>query len=191
MDIKNFCEAYKNKSFMNTPQGLNDKAEWLRKELKIKNYIPFREKREIAEMIVEQNIKVVDGIKKYDNIDSYVSLIVASIAAHTSLHFSDDPVTDYDLLAESGLLPQIISEFQSSHDEIGILLKMAIASELEDNNVNALVGRFLNKISEMLDVVGATLKDKFGDLDIQDILGTDFKQEDLTKLKVFLDRYNK
>lgn len=185
MTIKEFCDAYNAKKFMNTKQGVDEKTKWIRDELKIKPYIPFRDKRNIAEMIVAQNIKEVDGIKKYNSIDGYVSLIVASIASHTSLEFSNDPVADYDLLAASGLLSQIIAEFQGSHDEIDIILKMALAMELEDNNTNALVGRFLNKILGMLDGVGDVLKEKLEGFDLSNLFGTDFKKEDLAKLSGF------
>lgn len=188
MTIKEFLDAYKVKRFMNTKQGVDERSEWLISELAIKPYIPFREKREIAEMIVARNIKEVDGIKKYDSIDGYVSLIVASIASHTNLEWSDDPVSDYDLLAESGLLPQIIAAFQGSHDEIDIILKMALAMELEDNNTNVLIGHFLNKILEMLDGVSDVFKEKLDKFDLSDIFGKGFKQEDLAKLSGFLDK---
>ena len=188
MTIKAFVDAFNAKKFMNTKQGVDEKSEWIRKELEIKPYIPFRKKRQIAEMVVNHNIKEVDGIKKYDSIDGYVSLIVASIAAHTTLQFGDDPVADYDVLAESGLLPQIIAEFQGSHDEIDIVLKMALAMELEDNNVSVLIGRFLNKILGMLDGVGDALREKLDGFDLQNLLGADFKKEDLAKLSSFLDK---
>lgn len=188
MVIKEFVDAYKAKKFMNTKQGADERAEWIRGQLEIKTYIPFRKKRQIAEMIVEQNIEDVDGIKKYDTINGYIGLIVASIAAHTNLEFSDDPVSDYDLLAESGLLPQIVSEFQGSHDEIDIILKMALAMELEGNNVNALVGRFLNKVSGVLDDVNVAFKDKIEKLDFKDVFDVDFKEEDLAKLISFLNK---
>ena len=186
--IKEFCDAYKAKRFMIAKNGTDERSEWLRSELAIKTYIPFKEKRKIAEMIVEQNIKEVDGIKKYDSIDGYVAFIVASIAAHTNLKWADDPVADYDLLAESGLLPQIISEFQGSHDEIDLLRKMVLEMELEDNNTNALIGRFLNRISGMLDSVVEMAKDKFENFDFQNILGVDFKEEDITQLMSVLNK---
>ena len=188
MLVHEFVENYKAKKFMNTPQGDIERMEWIRKELDVKSYIPFRDKRKIAEMIVEQNIKEVDGIKKYDSIDGYIDLMIASIASHTNLAFSNDPVADYDMLAESGLLPKIMAEFQGSHDEIDIILKMALAMELEDNNVNALVGRFLNKISMLLDGVVEVVKDGLADFDLADILGDEFNKEDLAKLSSFLDR---
>lgn len=177
MKVAEFVKNFQESKIMNTKINPNAVSDYLNKELEIKAYIPFNRKRQIAEMIVKQNISVVDGIKKYDDIGSYVSLIVASIVAHTNLQFSDDPVDDYDILAASGLLPQIIAEFQGSHEEIGILLKMAIASELEDNNVNVLVGRFLNKISQKLE-----------DFNPKDIFGADIKEEDLAKFSSFLDK---
>lgn len=188
MDIKTFVENYKAKKFMNIKTAAEEKSEWLRNELKIKTYIPFKEKREIAEMIVGQNIEVVDGIKRYDSIDGYMSLIVASIASHTNLMFSQDPVSDYDLLAESGLLPEILAEFADSHQEIDLLLHMALDMELEDNEINALIGHFLDKISGMLDGVIDSVKDKLEDFDLSELLGTDFKQEDLTKLSGLLNK---
>ena len=180
--VKNFVDAYKAQRFMIGKNGVDEKSEWLRKELEIKSYIPFAEKRKIAEMIVEQNIEVVDGIKKYDSINGYLSLIVASIMAHTNLEWSTDPVADYDLLAESGLLPQIIAEFQGSHEEIDLLRKMVLDMELEDNNTNVLIGHFLNQILEMLDSVSGSLKDG-----LMASLG-DIKPEDLAKLYGLFDK---
>lgn len=187
MKIAEFITTYKAKRFMNIKTAADEKSEWLKQELEIKTYVPFREKRRIAETIVKQNISVEDGIKKYDDINSYVSLVVASIVAHTNLEFSDDPVTDYDMLAETDLLPQIITEFQGSHEEIGILLKMAIAAELEDNNINVLVGHFLDNILKKLDGVSEALKTKIEELDLKELLG-DIKPEDLAKLNGLLDR---
>jgi hypothetical protein len=110
------------------------------------------------------------------------------LSLHTNLEFSEDPVDDYDLLAESSILPLIIAEFQDSYNECDILLKMAIAMELEDNNINVQVGKLLNKLSTKLDDVGDIIKSIIEDFDLKDILG-DFKQEDLAKLKGFLDKF--
>jgi hypothetical protein len=188
MKINNFVKEFKEKKIFNSKINEHAISDYLKEKLEIKTYLPFREKRKIAEMIVAQNIKEVDGIKKYDDISSYVSLVVASIAAHTNLEFSTDPIADYDLLAESGLLTQIIAEFQGSHEEIGILLKMAIASELEDNNVNVLVGRFLDSILKKLDSVVDGVKGLVGNVDLEELLGMNFEEEDLAQLKGFLDR---
>lgn len=182
MTIVEFYNAYKAKNFMNTKQGEDEKSKWIRNQLEIKTYIPFKEKRKIAEMIVEQNIEVVDGIKKYDSIDGYVSLVAASIAAHTSLQFGNDPIADYDLLAESGLLSAIMAEFADSHQEIDLLVHMVLDMEMEDNEINALLGKFLNSIQNGLDGLFSGINETIKDLNIEKLLGADFKKEDLAKL---------
>ena len=187
MKINEFIEKYKNAKVQNTKVNPNAVSEYLQKELEIKSYVPFRDKRKIADMIVEQNIDEKDGIKKYDSINAYIGLVVAAISTHTNLAFGADPVADYDLLAESGLLPKLISELQQDYNECEVVLKMAVAMELEDNNINVLIGHFLDKIIKKLDGFEETLKEKFKDFDLNDVLG-DFKQEDLAKLSGFLDK---
>ena len=184
MIIKEFIENYKAKNFMQTPQGVQERVEWIKKELGVKSYIPFNTKREIAEMVVEQNIEVIDGIKKYNSIDAYVGFVMASIVAHTTLECSGDPIADYDLLAESGLLFQIISIFQESHDEIDALRKMALASELEDNNVNVLIGHFLDAILKKVEGLSGTLNGMFGNLDLENI----FSEESMAKIVGLLNK---
>lgn len=188
MKINEFVENFKAARVQNTKINPNAVSEWIREKVEIKTYIPFRQKREIAEMVVGQNIEVVDGIKKYDNINAYVGFVVAMISAHTNLEWGSDPVADYDLLAESGLLPQIIAEFQESHEEISAIMKMVLAMELEDNNVNVLIGHFLDGILKKLSGVGEVFKGALGDFNIQDILGGKIKEEDLTKLSGMINK---
>ena len=191
MLVNDFVQKFVEDKVQNSK--LNDHAvsDYLKEKLEIKTYIPFREKRSIVEAIVDQNIEWADGIKKIDDINMYVSFVIAMISAHTSLDFSDDPVADYDLLAESRLLPQIIAEFQESYDECQLLLNLCVKNVLEDNGINVLVSKFLDGILQKLDDVGEILKDKFDNVNIKDVLGKVFKQEDLAKLKGFLDKYNK
>lgn len=190
MDILTFINKFKQDKVVNSKLNEHAVSDYLKKELEIKTYLPFREKRILAETVVSQNIEWVDGVKKIDSINEYVGFIVAVLSAHTNLEWSEDPVADYDLLAESGLLPQIIAEFQESYGETEVLLKMARTMELEDNNINAIVARFTDSILQKLDGVGEVLKDKLGNFDVKDILGGNFKQEDLAKLSSFLDKYN-
>ena len=184
MTIKAFLDAYKAKNFMNTKQGVEGRIEWIKKELDVKSYVPFRDKRKIAEMVVEQNIDVVDGIKKYNNIDAYIGLVMSSIVAHTNLECSRDPINDYDMLAESGLLPQIVSMFQESHNEIDILLKMALSEELEDNNTNVLIGHFLDAILKKAEGLSGFLSDMFGNVKLEEILN----EENIAKIIGFLNK---
>ena len=181
--VQNFIEDFKSKKIQNTKTNENAVSDYLRSTLGIKTYIPFIIKREVIEMVVEKNIKVADGIKKYDNINSYVSFVVAMLTTHTALKFSDNPVADYDLLAESGLLPDIIAEFRADYDECSTLLQMTIAAELEDNNFNVLIGKFLDGLLKKFDGIGEIL--------MNIIKNTEFKEEDLAKLKSLLDKYSK
>ena len=127
---------------------------------------------------------MVDGIKKYDAIGAYIGLIVASIMTHTELRFGEDPIADYDLLAESGLLPQIVAMFQESHNEIDVLLKMALAAELEDDNPGALIGRFLDSVLKKLDGVGEMFNGLIENLDLENM----FNQENVAKMVGFLNK---
>ena len=190
MTIEQFIKDFTEKKIQNTKINENAVSTYLKENLEIKTYLPFRVKRQIVETVVTQNTHWVDGVKKNDAINQYVSFVVAMISSHTNLTFGGDPVADYDILAESGLLPQIITEFKESYDECDILLKMALAMELEDNNINVLVGKFLNGILQKLDGVGEALKGTFGNFDLKNILGADFKQEDLANLKGFLNKFN-
>ena len=179
MKVLDFVNEFKNKRIMNTKINEHAVSDYIKEALEIKSYLPFMEKRKIIEVVVEQNTKEVDGIKKNDSINQYLSFVISMLSAHTNIEFSEDPVADYDMLSESGLLPQIIAEFKESYDECDILLKMELASKLEDNNINVLVGKFLNNILNKLDDFGDMLKDN------------NFKEEDLAKLTSFLDIYNK
>lgn len=190
MLVKEFIENFKNNKVMNTKVMPNAVSDYLKKNLEIKTYIPFRTKREVVEMVVKQNITEVNGIKKNDAINQYISFVVAMISIHTALEFSSNPVADYDLLAESRLLSQIIAEFQESYSECDALLKMTLASELEDNNINVIVAKFLYGILDKLDGVGEVLKESFGNIDLKEILGANFNEEDLTKLSGLLNKFN-
>ena len=191
MKVQEFVQGFKDKKVMNTQIAPNAVEEYIKKTLEVREYVPFKEKRAIVELLVLKNIEVVDGVKKHDAISGYVSFVSAMLVAHTNLELSENPVTDYDILSENKLLSPIIETFRESYNECDVLLKMALASELEDNNVNMLFGRFLNSILERLDSVGEVIKSTIGEIDINSILGEQFNQEDINKLKGFLDKYNK
>ena len=52
---------------------------------------------------------MVDGIKKYDSVNAYVGLVVASITVHTSLKFSDDVIEDEeDITTEDSVETDVV-----------------------------------------------------------------------------------
>ena len=191
MKIANFIEEFNNKKIQNTPVNPNAVAEYLSTTLEIKTYIPFNTKKQIAEMIVEQNSTVENGIVKIGSVGQFIGFIMAMIAAHTNLEINTkDPISDYDILSESGLLEVIIAQFEKSYSECEVILKMTAADALADNNLNAVVARFLDGILDKLDGVGDGLKNILESIDLKSILGSNFNEEDLSHLKGFLDKYN-
>ena len=189
MKITDFIQELNEAGVHNTQLKPNAIGEYIEKKLNVKAYIPFDMKRTLAEMIVDVNTEEVDGIWKHDSINAYLSFIVAMVQSHTDLEF-DDPIADYDALAENGLLVPIIELFRTDYNECDVVLKMALAAKLEENNVSAVVGRFLNGISKKLDGVGEVIKSVVGNVNIQDVLSK-FKEEDLTKLTGLLNTYVK
>lgn len=190
--VKDFCEKFKKDGVINTKIAPDAVSEYIKKELEVKTYLPFMTKREIVEMVVKANITMVDGVKKYDNIRGYVAFIVAMIQAHTNIEFNtENPMPDYDMLAESKLLQQIVETFREDYDECDVILKMALAAEMEDNNGKAILGRFLNGVLERLDDVIEILSEAAGELDLKSMLGDNFNAENLAKLSSLLDKYEK
>ena len=187
INVAEFVKEFKEKNIVNSKINNHAVSDYLKEKLEIKTYIPFREKREIVEMIVAANTQEVDGIKKNDAIAQYVCFIIAMIQSHTNLVCGENPVDDYDLLAENGLLMPIIELFIADYNDCDVLLKMATSAALEDNNVNVFVGKFLNGLLNRIDGVGSSLKEMLGDIDLKNILGADFNSEDLAKLKGFLN----
>lgn len=187
--VKNFVENFKAKKIKNSTAMPNAIGDYINKTLEIKTYLPFSTKREIVDMVVGANIKEIDGVKKIDSISQYISFVVAAITAHTNLEFDvADVYGDYDLLAESGVLPYIIAEFKPSYDELDILLKMAVADEMADNNLSVIVGKFLSGVLDKLDGVVDVARAFAEKTDLSKILGEDFNKEDITKLIGFVDK---
>jgi hypothetical protein len=181
MTIAEFVQEFQTKKIMNTKIEPNAVANYIKKTLEIKTYLPFEQKRAIAETIVKENTEIIDGVKKNNSINQYLSFVMSMIIGHTNLTVSDNPAEDYDLLAESGLLSAIIAEFQESYNETDVLVKMTLASELEYNNVGFILGRFLDGILNKLESAAEVIKKTTDNVN----------DEDLAKLRGFLNTYIK
>lgn len=190
MKVAEFVKDFNDKKIANSRVDPNAVENYIRKTLEVREYVPFKEKRAIVELLITNNIEVIDGVKKVDSISQYISFMTAMLTMHTNLEF-ENPITDYDALSESGLLSSVIETFKTDYSECDVLLKMALADELEDNNVNMVFGRFLNSILEKLDAAGASIKSAIDGVDLTSLLQDSIKQEDLKKLSDFLNTYNK
>ena len=182
MTIKEFVDS------MNKDKNKIQKAEQLqaalKKKLEVKEYMSIKQKKELVESIVNECVLFDNGIFKFNEIEKYIVFTMKVIEAYTNLELSDDMENDYDMLCESKMLEPIISTFKKEYDEVSILLQMKCDYILNDNNIEAQVGKFLNGLLEKLDDFASVLNAKFGDFDMSKL---PVNKEELNKLIDFVD----
>ena len=191
ISVQSFVNEFVEKKIMNNKMKPNAVEEFILSKLDITTYLSFNTRREIVEMLVDQIVTENDGIKRVDSVTQFLTFIVAMLASHTTLEFSDKPEEDYDLLSKHGLLEPILATFQKDYAECDALLKAAIADELADNNLNVIIGKFLNGVLGKLDGVGDMLKGFTENLDLSKLLGENIKEEDVAKFIGLINRLNK
>lgn len=186
--VKDFVNEFIEKKISNNKINPNAVDEFIRSKLDIVEYLPFSKKREIVEILVDKIVTEEDGIKKVDSVSQFLAFIVTMVASHTTLEFSDTPEEDYDALSSSGVLEHILAMFHKDYEECNALLKAAISDELADNNLNVIIGKFLNGILVRLDGVVDIAKGFSENLDLSKILGANINKEDMAKLVGFLNK---
>ena len=191
INVKELVQEFKDKKIMNTKVEPNAIENFILKKLEIKPYIPFTDKRKIAEMVVDQNITEEYGVKKIDSVSEFVGLIIATLAAHTNLSFGPNAIEDYDVLSESGLLEYILATFKKDFNECKAILQMVRNDVLADNNLSVIVVKFLDGISEKLDGVGDTIKGVVEKIDLDKFTGLGLDEKELNGLKKLLHKYSK
>lgn len=156
----------------------------LKKKLEVKEYISIKAKKSLVDDIVNECILYEDGIFKFNDIDKYICFTMRTIAAYTNLELSEDLEEEYDLLCESKLLESIISTFKKEYDDVNILLQMKCDYVLNNNTLEAQVGRFFDGILEKVDVLVDALTNKVDDFDLSNL---PINSEDLEKLMQLLN----
>lgn len=164
------------------------KQELAKKTLEVKSYLSIKDKKQLAQEIVNECILYEDGVFKFDEIGKYVCFTMKTIAAYTNLELSEDIEDDYDMLCNAGLLDIIINIFKKEYDEVNILLQMKCDYILSNNNIEAQVGKFLTAILDKLEVLGDTLADKMSHFNLDQWPVT---KEDLGKVLEFINQYQK
>lgn len=187
ISVQDFCKEYIEKRIENTKYQPDAIERFINEKLDITTYLPFNKKRQIVDMLVSQAVTEEDGIKRVNGIAQFLAFIVSMVASHTTLMFSDKPEEDYDALNQCGVLEYILVMFKKDVDECDVLLKIAIADELADNNLNVVVSKFLNGILGKFDGV----VDIFKNLDLSKLLGTNINEEEKAKFLGLIDKLNK
>lgn len=186
--VKDFCKEFVEKKIENTRYQPDAIESFIKDKLDIITYLPFNTKREIVDMLVSNIVTEEDGVKRVDGIAQFLAFIVAMVASHTTLVFSDVPAEDYDALSQCGVLEYILIMFQKDYDDCNALLKVAIADELADNNLNVIIGKFLNGVLGKLDGVVDLAKGFAENLDLSKLLGANIKEEDIAKFIGLIDK---
>lgn len=184
MKITDFIKNYNAKRFMNTKQGVDERIEYIKKELEIKEYIPLNQKRSIAKTVLESCAHISDGVITIDSIQKYLLFTMAMLSAYTNLDPDDDvSISDtYDMFCsiqiDNGtLLDAIIKTFETEYTRCNDVLNMMTADLLAENNIEKQVGKFLTSISTKID----KLVDKLGDMNM------DLSQLDIDKITNMID----
>ena len=79
--IKEFVDGFKSKKIINTHIAPNAVAEYIKKELEVKDYVPFAEKRELCANVLNAcNTKDGNGLVKVDSVSRYILFTIAIIS---------------------------------------------------------------------------------------------------------------
>ena len=151
----------------------------LKKELEVKDYLSIKDKKQLVEDIVNECVLWDNGVFKFDEIEKYVVFTMRTIAAYTNIELSTDIEDDYDELCRTKLLGTIIELFDTEYNEISLLLRMKCDYILNENSIEMQVGKFLNNISEKIDVFAEKLGNQVENFDISKL---PIKEEYLTRL---------
>lgn len=184
--VKNFVDEYKSKKFMITKNGVDEKIEYLKKELNVKNYIPFADKRELCAAVIDACCTKEDGLVKVDSVSRYIVFTISIISHYTDLEFNSDEEYDsldeYDMLCEAGLLNPILALIGDEYATCNNILNMMMDDVMTNNNtVEAVLGHALGSVSDSLDDLIGALADKVEEMEL------DLSQIDFNKYKGLLD----
>ena len=184
--IKEFCEAYKAKNFMNTKQGVEERIGWIKKELDLVQYLPFAEKRELCKNVLDVCCTKENGLVKIDSVTRYILFTISVISKYTTLEFNADEdydsLDEYDMLCQSRLLNPILELIGDEYATCNNMLNMMMDDVIANNNtVEAVLGHALGKVSDSLDGLVGAFAEKVEEMEL------DLSQIDIEPLKGILD----
>lgn len=142
----------------------------IKKAVNIKEYMSIKDKKALVDKIVAQCVHMDNGVYKVDGIQRYIYFTMYTLAAYIDIELSDDIEADYDALSESKVLPILVCMIQQEYDDVNILMQMKCDYMLEDNSVEAQIGKFLFNLSEKIDGLAGFLEDMMAGEDIGALL---------------------
>ena len=189
MKVVEFVNEFKAKKIVNTKMQPDAVSDYIRKELEVKTYVPFAEKRELCANVLNAcNTKGSNGLVKVDSVSRYIIFTLSVISKYTNIEFSSgedaefDSLDEYDMLCESHLLNPIIEVIGEEYVACNNMLNMMMADiEANNNTVEAVLGHALGKVTDSIDSFIDVLAEKVEELDL------DLSQIDIDKFKGIID----
>ena len=191
MKIAEFIENFKAKKITNTNIAPDAVSKYLKKELEIKDYIPFADKRELcAKVLSACNTKTSSGLVRVDSVSRYITFTVSIISKYSNLEFSSgensefDTLDEYDMLCQADLLNPILDVIGEEYATCNNILNMMMADIVANNNtIESVVGHTLGRLSLSIDGLIDALVEKVEDMEL------DFNQIDIDKYKGLLEMF--
>ena len=174
MVIADFIQEFKDKKIMNSPIAPNAVAEYLKQTLSIKDYVPFAEKRELCERVLNTCNEIKsNGLVKVDSVGRYMMFTLGIISKYTNLEFSSgedaefDVFDEYDMLCQADLLNPILDVIGEEYMTCNNILNMMMSDIVANNNtVENVVGSILGKIGESVNGLIDVLSEKVEDMEL-------------------------
>ena len=190
-NVQSFIEKFNNDKVSNTKLAPNAVSEYLKKELEVKDYVPFVEKRELCEKVLNAcNTKMGNGLVEVDSVSRYIIFTISVISKYSNLEFSSgedsefDSLDEYDMLCQSGLLNAILDVIGVEYATCNNILNMMMADiEANNNTVENVMATFLSKLGNSVDGLIDVLAEKVEDMEL------DLSQIDINKYKGLIEMF--
>lgn len=190
MKVVEFIQKYKENKVQNTKINPNAIEEFLLKTLEVKNYIPFAEKRELCERVLNASCTKNGAIIEVDSVSRYILFTISVLTKYTSLEFENtddlDVIDQYDMLCQNGLLNPILGIIAGEYESCNNILNMMMADiDANNNNIAAVFDKALQRVSGSIDELISALALKVDELNL------DLSQIDIDKYKGLFDLFPK
>ncbi len=159
------------------------KLEVLVKNLEIRTYIPIQEMKQEIEKLIDEILIKQGRMYTYNSIDKFVTLMNGFMYLYIEnlYHSENDKYTDYDILAETGLLDYIVQNLMpKQYEEFCTFFDLVLDEKIQmNNNFEVVLAKVIDEIGEK----GISLLSQTDDFieAIKDIVN-DIDQETLTTL---------
>ena len=188
--VMGLIQEFKEKKIQNTKLNEHAVSDYLREKLEVKTYLPFAEKRDLCERVLNACNTVDDsGLVKVDSVSRYIVFTISIISQYTNIEFSSgdediDSLDEYDMLCESRLLNPILEVIGEEYATCNNMLNMMMDDIISNNNtIENVVGFVLGKISDSADNLIVALANKVESMEL------DLNQIDIEKYAGLINQF--